>query len=144
MFFVRPALKVLAAKSWQPTPCTIVSSQVRSHAGDDSTTYSVEVLYTYTYNGWEHKSNRYQFLDGSTGGYAEKERIVRRPPPLTRTVCYVNPKDPAEAVLNGDFNHEYLFGFAPLLFVAVGLGGIIFTLRGGLIESRGGGLMKCR
>ena len=129
LFFVRPALKVLAAKSWEPTPCTIGSSQVRSHSGEDSTTYSVDVLYTYTYRGWEYKSNRYQFLGGSTGGYAEKERIVRRLPPLTRTVCYVNPKDPAEAVLNRDFNHEYAFGFVPLLFVAVGLGGIIFTLR---------------
>jgi uncharacterized protein DUF3592 len=130
LFFVRPALKVLAAKSWEPTACVIVSSQVRSHPGDDSTTYSVDVLYTYKYNGWEYKSNRYQFLGGSTGGYAAKERVVRRLPPLTRTVCYVNPKDPAEAVLNRDFSHEYAFGLVPLLFVAVGLGGIIFTLRG--------------
>ncbi|HEY7214288.1 MAG TPA: DUF3592 domain-containing protein [Thermoanaerobaculia bacterium] len=129
LFFVQPALKVLAAKSWEPTPCVIVSSQVRSHAGDDSTTYSVDVLYTYTYNGWEYKSNRYQFLGGSSGGYAEKERIVRRLPPLTRTTCYVNPKEPAEAVLNRDFSYEYAFGFVPLLFVAVGLGGIVFTLR---------------
>lgn len=134
LFFVRPALKVLAAKSWPPTPCVIVSSQVRSHSGEDSTTYSVDVLYTYTYNGWKYKSNRYQFLGGSTGGYAEKERVVRRLPPLTRTVCYVNPKDPAEAVLNRDFNHEYAFGLVPLLFVAVGLGGIIFTLRSAFQE----------
>ena len=130
LFFVRPAMKVLAARSWQSTPCTIVSSEVRSHAGDDSTTYSVDVLYTYTFNGREYKSNQYQFLGGSTGGYSEKERIVRRLPPLTRTLCYVNPEEPAEAVLNRDFSPAYAFGLVPLLFVAVGLGGIIFTLRG--------------
>jgi len=130
LFFIRPAVKVLAARSWQATPCTIVSSQVRSHSGEDSTTYSVDVLYTYTFGGGEYKSNRYQFLGGSSGGYAEKERMVRRLPPLTRTVCYVNPEEPAEAVLNRDFTTDYAFGLVPLLFVAVGLGGVVFALRG--------------
>lgn len=130
LFFVRPAVQVLKAKSWQATPCTVLSSQVRSHSGEDSTTYSVDVLYTYTFGGGEYKSNRYQFLGGSSGGYSEKERIVRRLPPLTRTTCYVNPDEPAEAVMNRDFSPEYAFGLVPLLFVAVGLGGIIFALRG--------------
>lgn len=130
LFFVRPALKVLAAKSWPSTPCTIVSSRVSSHTSEDSTTYSVEVLFTYTYGGREYKSDRYQFLGGSSGGYEAKERIVRRLPPLTRTTCYVNPGQPSEAVLNRDFNSEYAFVLLPLVFVTVGLGGIVFALRG--------------
>ena len=134
LFFVRPALKVLAAKSWQPTPCTIVSSQVRSHAGEDGATYSVDVLYTYAYGGSEYKSNRYHFLGLSSGDYGTHERIVRRLPPLTRTTCYVNPEQPSEAVLNRDFSGEYALGLLPLVFVAVGLGGIIFTLRGAFRE----------
>jgi hypothetical protein len=131
LFFIGPALKVLEARSWPSAPCTILSSQVRTHTGEDSSTYSVEVLYTYSYGGREYKSNRYRFLGGSTGGFAAKERIVRRLPPLTRTVCYVNPEVPSEAVLNRDFSSDYAFGLVPLLFAAVGLGGIFFTLRGG-------------
>lgn len=130
LFFIRPALKVLEAKSWPSTPCTIVNSQVRTHSGEDGATYSVDVLYTYVFAGREYKSNRYRFLGGSTGGYAQKERIVRRLPPLTRTVCYVNPENPAEAVLDRDLSSDYAFGLLPLVFVAVGLGGIIFTVRG--------------
>lgn len=132
LFFVQPALKVLAARSWQPTPCTILSSQVRTHSGDDGSTYSVDVLFAYTFNGREYKSNRYQFLGGSTGGYAAKERIVRRLPPQTRTECYVDPDEPSQAVLNRDFGADYLFGLVPLLFVGVGLGGMIFAIRGRL------------
>ena len=137
LFFVQPALKVLKARSWQPTPCTILSSQIRSHSDDDGTTYNVDVLFAYAYGGREYKSNRYQFLGGSSGGYDEKERIVRHLPPLTRTVCYVNPEEPAEAVLNRDFSAEYAFGLVPLLFVAVGLGGIIFALRGAFQKQDG-------
>jgi uncharacterized protein DUF3592 len=130
LFFIRPAVKVLEAKSWTPVPCTIVDSQVQTHPGEDGATYSVDVLYTYAFAGREYKANRYRFLGGSSGGYAAKERIVRRLPPLTRTVCYVNPREPAEAVLNRDFSADYAFGLVPLLFVAVGLGGLVFTLRG--------------
>jgi hypothetical protein len=130
LFFVQPALRVLKARSWQRTPCTVISSQVRTHSDDDGSTYSVDVLYSYTFGGREYKSNRYQFLGGSSGGYAAKERIVRHLPPLTRTVCWVNPEEPAEAVLNRDFSAEYAFGLVPLLFVMVGLGGLVFALRG--------------
>lgn len=132
LFFVRPAVQVLKARSWQATPCTVLTSQVRSHSGEDSTTYSVDVSYTYSVGGRAYRSNRYQFLGGSSGGYAGKERIVRRLPPLTRTTCYVNPEEPSEAVMNRDFSAEYAIGLVPLLFVAVGLGGIIFSLRGKL------------
>jgi uncharacterized protein DUF3592 len=133
LFFLGPAVKVLKAKSWPAMSCTILSSQVRTHSSDDGgPTFSVDVLYTYSYGGREYRSDRYQFLGGSSGGYQAKERIVRRLPPLTRTPCYVNPDEPAEAVLNRDFSAEYAFGLVPLLFMLVGLGGMVFALRGGL------------
>jgi hypothetical protein len=136
LFFLSPALQALKAKSWQATPCTILSSQVRTHPGDSDSgpTYDVAVLYVYTFGGREYKSNRYQFLGGSSGGYQDKERIVRRLPPLTRTTCYVNPEEPTEAVLDRSISREYAFVLVPLLFLLVGLGGIILTLRGGLGE----------
>jgi Protein of unknown function (DUF3592) len=129
--FVAPAFKVLKAKSWPAVPCTILSSELGSHPGEDSTTYSVDVSYTYTFQGQEHKSDRYQFLGGSTSSGREvKERAVRRLPPLTRTVCYVNPDDPSEAVLNRDFSTDYfLAALVPLIFVGASLGAIVLTLR---------------
>jgi Protein of unknown function (DUF3592) len=128
--FVAPAFKVLKAKSWPAVPCTILSSEVGVHEGDDSATYSVDVSYSYMVQGQEHKSDRYRFLGGSTGGRQAKERAVRRLPPLTRTVCYVNPDDSSEAVLNRDFSTDYfLAALVPLVFVFASLGAIVLTLR---------------
>jgi hypothetical protein len=102
---------------------------VGSHEGDDSTTYSVDVLYEYEYGGRTYRSRRYEFLGGSSSGYEGKAAIVARYPPGSRTVCRVNPGDPTEAVLHRGFTKTYLVALVPLLFMAVGGGGAILALR---------------
>lgn len=129
-FFVLPALRVVEAQSWREVPCVIVSSDVRSHSSDDGVTYAIEVLYRYEVDGREHRSNRYQFLGGSTSGYDGKAEIVARIPAGTETTCYVDPDDPFEAVIERGFTTDYLFGLLPLVFVAVGLGGMGFVVLG--------------
>jgi hypothetical protein len=128
-FFVRPALNIMEARGWVERPCVIESSQVQSHRGDDGTTYSVDILYRYSVDGREYKSSRYHFMGGSTGGYRGKQDIVRRHPPGRETICYVNPANPNEAVLVRGWTPDMWFGLIPLVFVAVGLIGIIFALR---------------
>jgi hypothetical protein len=130
-FVVRPVLRILEAKTWPAVDCTVVSSAVRSHSGDEGTTYSVDILYVYEFGGREHKSNRYHFLGGSSSGYAGKRAIVDRHSPGTRTVCYVNPRDPTEAVLQRGFVAELWFGLIPLVFMGVGAGGLFYSLRQG-------------
>ncbi|HSS75243.1 MAG TPA: DUF3592 domain-containing protein, partial [Thermoanaerobaculia bacterium] len=44
---LRAAMQSFAARSWQETTCTVLSSQVGEHSGSDSTTYSVDVVYSY-------------------------------------------------------------------------------------------------
>lgn len=129
LFFAIPAFRILAARSWRPTPCVVLSSEVRSHRGDDSTTYSVAVDYEYEVAGRTYRSGRYQFLGGSSGGYDSKSAIVAANPPGARCTCYVNPEDPWDSVLTRSFSKDYLVALVPLLFLAVGLGGILFTLR---------------
>jgi hypothetical protein len=68
-------------------------------------------------------------MGGSSSGYRGKAEIVNRHPPGTRAVCYVNPKDPTEAVLERGFTNALWFGLIPLVFVLVGAGGVIFSLR---------------
>jgi hypothetical protein len=129
-FFAVPIWRSFEARTWAAVPCEILESRVATHAGDDGDTFSVDVRYRYFVDGLEHVSDRYQFFFGSTGGYEGKARVVARLPPGARTVCYVDPEDPAEAVLNRSFTAEYLWGLLPLVFVAVGAGGIGMTLVG--------------
>ncbi len=129
-FFVWPSLRVMEARSWRATPCEILSSHVASHSGDDSVTYSVEVLYRYEVDGREHRSDRYTFLGGSSGGYESKAEIVAGLPEGSEVTCWVNPEDPYDAVVERGFTAEYLFGLIPALFAAIGLGGLIATFVG--------------
>jgi hypothetical protein len=127
--FVRPVLGILDARNWVETPCVVESSQVRSPSSDDGTTYSVDILYRYEINGREYKSNRYHFMGGSSSGRGAKRAIVREHPPGRETVCYVNPKDSTEAVLERGFTNDLWFGLIPLVFVGVGAGGILWGVR---------------
>jgi Protein of unknown function (DUF3592) len=126
---VRPVAGLLAARSWVETPCTILASQVAESSDSDGTTYKVDVRYAYTFEGGEYRSERYDFFNAYSSGYDGKAEVVARYPPGARTVCYVNPSDPSEAVIDRSPGPRYLVGLVPMLFLAVGVGGMVFALR---------------
>jgi Protein of unknown function (DUF3592) len=130
LFFFVPAYKVLMAGSWSAVDCEIVSSSVGSHSSDDSTTYSVDVSYRYEVDGIEYTGERYEFLGGSSSGLDSKQAKVDALPTGSTTTCYVDPGDPREAVLQRGFSWGYLFALLPLIFIAVGGGGMAWALLG--------------
>lgn len=125
-FFLRPMLQTIAARSWQPTPCTILYSAVRTHADDEESTYSLDVLYNYYVGGREHRSSRFQSLS-SSGGYDRYADAARRFPAGSRAICFVDPADPEEAVLERSFGKQYMGAIVPLLFILVGAAGVYFV-----------------
>lgn len=129
-FFAKPALRVLEARAWQPVPCTILDSHVETHSGSDSDTYSIAVRFAYVVEGRMYESDRYEFLGGSSSGYDSKAGAVAKLPAGTRTVCYYNPADPSDAVLERGLTRGYLFGLIPLVFALVGIGGFVMLLSG--------------
>jgi hypothetical protein len=129
IFFVRPIFKIREARHWPATPCRIISSEVRSHRGDESTTYSVDVLYSYEVAGREYKANRYSFTTGSSSGYAGKAAVVARYARGSMAVCYVNPVDAMDVVLERGLTPDLWFGLIPGSFVAVGVGGLVYSAR---------------
>lgn len=138
-FFGMPMYQVWSSRGWTEVPCTVERSEVESHPGDDSTTYSIEVLYTYRLGARSYRSDRYSFAIGSDGNYSRKQEIVDSLPPGTRTVCWVNPNDPFDSVLSRKLGHYWWFAFLPLIFVAVGLGGIYAVLKNGNVKVLGRG-----
>jgi len=127
--FVRPVLKILAARSWTEVPCEIVSSRVKTNSDSDGNTYRVDVVYRYTYQSRTYTSNRYHFMTGSSSGYEGKAAAVRKFPAGSQATCYVDPAAPAEAVLDRNAAGDLWIGLIPLVFVAVGAGGLIFVFR---------------
>jgi hypothetical protein len=126
---VQPYLMVREARSWTATPCRIVSSQVKEFDGSKGTTYSVAIEFSYRVGTQRYRTNRYDFSGGDTSsGRDEKQAVVDQYPPGKRTICYVNPSNPADAVLNREFPGGY-FGLFPLVFILIGVAGIVWTLK---------------
>lgn len=125
-FLVWPIVRIVQATGWRETACTILSSKVEPHSGTKGgTTYSIEVAFEYVVDDTRHVGTRYQFVGGSSSGYLGKQEVVRRLPPGTRTVCYVNRHDPDDAVIERGFTAELLWGLLPMIFVAIGAGGLL-------------------
>lgn len=129
--FLKPLINIVDSRSWTETPCKIISSRVQTHDGDDGDTYSVDILYAYEFAGHEYMSSRYHFMPGSSSGYSGKAAIVNRHPPGSETVCYVNPRDPTQAVLNREMGGALWLGLIPAVFMLVGVGGLVHVIRGG-------------
>jgi Protein of unknown function (DUF3592) len=130
-FFLAPAMQVLKARSWTAARCTVLASEVESHSGSDSATYSVAVRYRYQVDGVAYESDRYEFLGGSSSGYEHKQDIVERYPPGSRPICWVDPADPTQAVLERGLTRGYLFALIPGVFMLVGGGGAALALLAG-------------
>lgn len=130
LVFLVPLSRVVGALGWDPVPCEILSSRVERHSGGDDATYSVEVVYRYQVDGRSYQGRRYRFLAGASSGYEGKREVVEQLPVGTVTTCWVDPDAPGEAVLDRGLSWEYLFALLPLVFVALGAGGLWMALAG--------------
>ncbi|MCX6878418.1 MAG: DUF3592 domain-containing protein [Verrucomicrobia bacterium] len=120
---------LFASSSWVTTPATVVWSRVASHSDSDGATYRADIFYRYTFDGKEYKSNRGGLSNVSSSGRSGKEAAVRANPQGQAIVCYVNPRQPWQAVRSRSLGWSALFGLFPLPFMAVGLGGLWYLVR---------------
>jgi uncharacterized protein DUF3592 len=127
--FVRPMVRLFAARTWQETTCTVLSSQVAESSDSDGTTYRPEIVYTYSVDDHSLQADRYDFLGVWSSGRSGKEEIVAAYPPGARVTCWYDPNQPEQAVLFRGFAASYLVGLFPLIFLLVGGGGLVWTLR---------------
>jgi hypothetical protein len=129
-FFLIPLQKVRRAKSWRETPCVIVSTSVSEDA-TDSALYKILVTYQYDFAGRYYSSSRYSFSPSSaTSGYRGKKRVADRLAPGTKTVCYVNPDDPLDAVIDRGLTWDMVvWGVFAIIFLGV----FFFFFRHGVV-----------
>ena len=110
---------------WDPTSCTIEESSAdEGHGGA-----SFHVRYSYTVKGRTYAGTRYKAGSNSRMDAADAERAVQRFPADSKATCHVNPSAPEESVLVREAPWILLFLVIPLLFVAIGAGGIIGVWR---------------
>jgi hypothetical protein len=139
---VGPLLSMRAAADWAEVPCIIRESSVEHHTGGrvgdtDKGFYSIRVKYDYRYKGQEYTSERYDLYDISTGEVEWKKAVVKKIPPGTETICFVNPDNPSEAVLSRARNVGYVTAIPGVLFLLLGLFCVYLLIFGRLLPRRG-------
>jgi hypothetical protein len=114
--------------TWTTAECTILESNVVPAAGKDGV--ELQLRYRYRFAAQEYSSTRLSQGITSSRDTAEIYRLAERLRSGTTTSCYVNPASPEEAMLFREGLWSGLIVLFPLVFVAVGLGGIFFIWRG--------------
>jgi len=133
---IGPRRAISAAQSWVETPCEILESSViaergESESGNSPDAYAIDIRFKYQFAGQEYLSDRYDFSELKDGNEDWKHQTVADHPPGTTTVCFVNPDNPAQAVIRRGFGPiagnslgNWFLWIATAALMAIGLIGI--------------------
>ena len=129
------------ARGWVPAEARIESLELKADSDGEGVSYRVLCQYTYTYGGASHRGSRVGLDDGGPYEAQHHHEILKSKQAPGATVrCYVNPRDPRQAVLFRDPVWSTFIFWIPfaVCFTLVGAGvcaGSIYGLRSGRREA---------
>lgn len=112
---------------WKQVPCVIESAELKTIKGSKSNNYQAAATYRYQVDGKEFTSNRVSSVDmpDGVGGFQQQtfkelDEYRANGKPFR---CFVNPSNPAEAVLyqQGNWAQILVLTIAALMFSGAGL-----------------------
>ncbi len=130
------------AKNWPTVEGRVLSCGLTESSGSDSTSYRVQVTYSYTVDDRSFQGDRIAFGYGGSSGRAAHQEIADRLSSAKTVLVRYDPADAARSVLSYGLNRSTLFilifgvtwlafvtGFAVLFFLgAHSDDGILSTL----------------
>lgn len=117
---VKPLWNIWRARDWVSVPCRILASDLQQNRGSKGTTYKAVIKFTYQVEGRAFAADGHSFFNSFSSGYAGQKKIVDQYPPGAQVTCFVNPRNPGEAVLYRGPTHMLWWGLFPLPFIAIG------------------------
>jgi Protein of unknown function (DUF3592) len=116
---------------WVETPCVIEKSEVddsgfNQHYGKK---YALVTVYRYQFKGQEYVGQRFKRIQPVGSHFEKISKLAQETPAGQATLCFVNPDDPASAVLKKDTKGSIYSIWFPGLFALGGLGMVISALR---------------
>lgn len=100
---------------WDETQCRILASSIVEPASSREIEYGLEVKYVYEYDGREHVSERVGMSWTGDPDYRAVFELFRTYREGAAATCYVDPSDPARAVLI----HHVQWFVAPLMLIPI-------------------------
>jgi Protein of unknown function (DUF3592) len=129
-----PYRRAMETRAWTETPCVITGSYIDTPPGPAGRqpAYRVHLAYQYSFGGRDYTGTRWRrisflseedrFVARRTPHLEEAEKLSARYPPGLRTVCWVDPSSPAEAVLEHQSRAAIYTLWWPMLFAVGGAG----------------------
>ena len=114
-FYAYHAVMSYGTKSWEKTTGTVLHCYVNETENKASSrlsqpdSYSLEILYTYTYEGETFYSHKTRWLKSSSFLQHDRNIYAEEHSAGAEVICYVNPKKPWEAVIFQDFGNTILW-----------------------------------
>ena len=126
----KDVMRSLQARSWPVVQGTVLSSRVVSRTDEDGTVYAPEVVYAYRYRGLSYRGSRIWMRKvWSSSSWAGS--IVQRYPPGSSVRVYVQPQNPAYALLEPGLHLSvFLPGMVGLIFIGLALFFYVLLLKG--------------
>lgn len=111
--------RAMETRAWIETPCRIVSSVVLSeHPTPHSPmAYRLGLQYEYEFKGERHIGTKVKRVEGESPHKDTIEALADEYPAGKKTTCFVNPTQPAEAILQHATKAALYTIWFPLLFV---------------------------
>lgn len=110
------------ARGWTGVPCVIVSSGVRDVAPGNQPRWQAAVEYRYNWDGREYTGTRIRRGEGPSAHRQQAAARAAKYPAGLKTSCFVDPEEPASAVLEHSTRAPLYSIWFPLLFAVGGAG----------------------
>lgn len=128
VFVAGEVVRTISTYSWEQIPCVVLSSEIEE-TSDDEDPYQPKIHYRYDFEGRTFESHRIWREPKGYSDYGDAQEIISEYPAGAPAMCLVDPDQPRLAILKRSSLWLILVIFFPLIFVAVGAGGIYFTWR---------------
>jgi hypothetical protein len=114
--------KAMETRSWSETPCEIVTSVLLSERPTPNSpmSYRASIHYRYEFQGKTHTGTKVKRVEGPTPHREKAETLVGNHKAGSTTVCFVNPANPDEAILQHSSKAALYSMWFPFLFVIGG------------------------
>ena len=122
MLLFVPLMTYFQATTWPSTPCVITAGRIEEVRGDDDTTYRAEFTYQYSVAKREYIGTRDR-IQKSSGARSSARKRLEALPVGTRTICWYNPSDPSDSLLDRSLSDSQTLAGTLMFLVFSGVGG---------------------
>ncbi|HEY0455519.1 MAG TPA: DUF3592 domain-containing protein [Verrucomicrobiae bacterium] len=124
---ISQARQIWVTYSWRATPAVILNAKILNPPNLSSSYYTVNVSYEYAWEGVTNRSDQLKINAAKYANYSRAQRLADSFRPGQQVTCYVDPQKPSSAILRHEAPMLLFFFPLPLLFIAIGVGGVVFV-----------------